>query len=128
MAREVMLPQVFRGFRTERVLAHAQIADQLGMVLGPLLAALALEWWSWEVVLGATAVLFMVADVAMKVWRSASPVHIAEPASLHHLKCVHWLQPLGRYVVWESSPTVAYFWEGWRPRTAEGHWAMPSAF
>jgi MFS family permease len=54
MAREVMLPQVFREFRTEKVLAYAQIADQLGMVLGPLVAALALDWWSWEVVLGVT--------------------------------------------------------------------------
>ena len=93
MAREVMLPQVFREFRTERVLAHAQIADQLGMVLGPLLAALALEWWSWDIVLGATAVLFMVADAAMKLWRSTSSVQIVEPASLHHLKGRHGLQP-----------------------------------
>jgi len=62
MAREVMLPQVFAGFRTERVLAHAQMADQLGTVLGPLLAALALTQWSWAEVLGGTALLFLAAD------------------------------------------------------------------
>jgi len=93
MAREVMLPQVFRGDRTERVLAYAQIADQLGMVLGPLLAALALAWFSWVVVLGATAVLFVAADGAMKVWRWASPVQLVEPARVHPLQDMHWLQP-----------------------------------
>ena len=93
MAREVMLPQVFRGFRTERVLAHAQIADQLGMVLGPLLAALALEQWSWVIVLGVTAILFLAADVAMKLWRSASSVQLIEPALAHPLQGMHWLQP-----------------------------------
>jgi MFS family permease len=93
MAREVMLPQVFRGFRTEKVLAHAQIADQLGMVLGPLLAALVLEWWSWEVVLGATAVLFLMADAAMKMWRSTNSVELIEPALVHPFQSMHWLQP-----------------------------------
>ncbi|WP_342620526.1 MFS transporter [Rhodoferax sp. GW822-FHT02A01] len=93
MAREVMLPQVFRGFRTERVLAHAQIADQLGMVLGPLLAALALERWSWVMVLGGTALLFLAADGAMKLWRATSPVTLNDPALAHPLQGMHWLQP-----------------------------------
>jgi MFS family permease len=93
MAREVMLPQVFRGDRTERVLAYAQIADQLGMVLGPLLAALVLAWCSWVVVLGATAALFVAADGAMKVWRWASPVQLVEPVRVHPLQDMHWLQP-----------------------------------
>jgi len=39
MAREVMLPQVFKDQRFERIAANTQIADQLGTVLGPLLAA-----------------------------------------------------------------------------------------
>jgi|SRR5450830_142453 len=93
MAREVMLPQVFREFRTEKVLAHAQIADQLGMVLGPLVAALALNWWSWEVVLGVTAVLFLAADAAIKIWRSASSVKLVEPTLMHPIQGMHWLQP-----------------------------------
>ena len=93
MAREVMLPQVFRESRIEKVLAHAQIADQLGMVLGPLLAALALAWWSWVGVLGATAVLFLAADAAMKVWRSASPVQLTEPVAVHSVAGSHWFRP-----------------------------------
>jgi MFS family permease len=93
MAREVMLPQVFQGARTESVLAHAQIADQLGMVLGPLLAALALAWWSWVIVLGATAALFVAADAAMNVWRRTSPVQLVEPALKQPRQTMHWLQP-----------------------------------
>jgi MFS family permease len=93
MAREVMLPQVFRESRVESFLAQAQIADQLGMVLGPLLAALALEWWSWVTVLGATAALFLAADAAMKIWRSVSSVKLIDPALAHPIQGMHWLQP-----------------------------------
>ncbi|MES2949584.1 MAG: MFS transporter [Pseudomonadota bacterium] len=92
MAREVMLPQVFRDERMEKVLAQAQIADQLGMVLGPLLAALALEWWHWEWVVAATAVLFLAADGAMQVWRSTSSVQLSDP-HVPGAQSLHWLQP-----------------------------------
>lgn len=90
MAREVMLPQVFRDDRMDRVLAHAQIADQLGMVLGPLLAALVLEWWHWEWVVVATAALFLAADGAMRVWCRASAVQLALPQPA---QTRHWSQP-----------------------------------
>ncbi|MES2581567.1 MAG: MFS transporter [Pseudomonadota bacterium] len=93
MAREVMLPQVFRGDRMDKVLAHAQIADQLGMVLGPMLAALALEQWPWPGVVAATALLFLMADVAMKVWRSTSAVQLADPQPGDVQPVMHWLQP-----------------------------------
>ncbi|MDO8776839.1 MAG: MFS transporter [Burkholderiaceae bacterium] len=93
MAREVMLPQVFRDDRLEKVLAHAQIADQLGMVLGPLLAALALGWWRWPGVVGATAALFLLADAAMGVWRRVSTVQLAAPQSAQTLQGQHWAQP-----------------------------------
>ncbi|WP_114971565.1 MFS transporter [Rhodoferax ferrireducens] len=91
MAREVMLPQVFRDDRLEKVLAHAQIADQLGMVLGPLLAALALGWWPWQGVVAATAALFLLADAAMGLWRRVSTVQLAAPQSVHGQ---HWAQPI----------------------------------
>lgn len=90
MAREVMLPQVFRNDRMEKVLAHAQIADQLGMVLGPLLAALALEWWHWEWVVAATAALFLAADAAIALWHRASTVQLDPPAAPQSL---HWMEP-----------------------------------
>jgi len=91
MAREVMLPQVFKGERFEKVLAHAQIADQLGMVLGPLAAALALEQWPWAVVVAATAGVFLLADAAIALWRHVSTVQLAEPEVAAH---GHWLQPM----------------------------------
>jgi hypothetical protein len=63
------------------------------MVLGPLLAALALGWWSWVTVLGATSALFVAADAAMKIWRAVSPVKLTDPALAHPIRGLHWLQP-----------------------------------
>jgi MFS family permease len=96
MAREVMLPQIFPNDRFEKVLAHAQIADQLGMVLGPLLAALALGWWRWEWVVAATAVLFLLADATLALWRRASTVQLKEPQAAPG----HWTQPV-RTALWQ---------------------------
>lgn len=39
MARGVMRPRMAHGHRFDKVLAHAQTAEQAGMVLGPLVAA-----------------------------------------------------------------------------------------
>lgn len=69
MAREVLLPHIFPGDRFERVLAHAQIADQLGMVAGPVVAAAALAVWPWQGVLGCSAALFLLADAALAWWQ-----------------------------------------------------------
>jgi MFS family permease len=69
MAREVLLPHLFPGERFERVLAHAQIADQLGMVAGPAVAAAALALWPWQGVLGCSALLFLLADAGLAWWQ-----------------------------------------------------------
>ncbi|QDL56043.1 MFS transporter [Rhodoferax aquaticus] len=69
MAREVLLPHIFPGERFERVLAHAQIADQLGMVAGPVVAAAALAIWPWQGVLGCSALMFVLADAALAWWQ-----------------------------------------------------------
>jgi MFS family permease len=69
MAREVLLPHIFPGDRFERVLAHAQIADQLGMVAGPVVAAAALAIWPWQGVLGCSALMFVLADAALAWWQ-----------------------------------------------------------
>lgn len=69
MAREVLLPHIFPGDRFERVLAHAQIADQLGMVAGPAVAAAALALWPWQGVLGVSALLFLLADAGLAWWQ-----------------------------------------------------------
>lgn len=90
MAREVMLPQIFRQHRFEKVLAHAQIADQLGMVLGPVLASLLLRWMPWPAVVAATAALFLLADGAVTLWHRKNPVELAAPESAPD----HWLLPI----------------------------------
>lgn len=69
MAREVLLPHIFPDQRFERVLAHAQIADQLGMVAGPVVAAAALTLWPWQGVLGCSALLFVAADAGLAWWQ-----------------------------------------------------------
>jgi MFS family permease len=82
MAREVMLPQVFRHQAFVRVLARAQIADQLGMVLGPLVAAACLKLVTWQTIVGGTALLFLSADAFLALWRrySAATLTTPEPA------------------------------------------------
>ncbi len=79
MAREVMLPQAFAGFRFEKVASHTQIADQLGMVLGPMMAAVLLKVWSWEYVVVATALLFLAADGAVIAWQRFVRPIVTEP-------------------------------------------------
>ena len=43
MAREVLMPHVFQQYSYAKTLSYSQIADQSGLVLGPLAAALILE-------------------------------------------------------------------------------------
>lgn len=75
MARETMLPHIFRKGSFVTVLAKTQMADQLGMVLGPMLAALLLAWWPWQGAVLATAVLFWAADGALALWTRHCPVN-----------------------------------------------------
>ena len=85
VAREVMLPQIFKAHKFERVLAYSQLADQLGVVLGPMAAALLLGWWRWEFVVGATGALFLLADAAFVLWQRVSRFEAAaaEPVQGH---------------------------------------------
>lgn len=79
MAREVILPQVFKQYSFERVLAYSQTADQTGSIAGPLLAAVLLSLWGWEFVVVAASILFLLADVAMLVWYRNGAVTLREP-------------------------------------------------
>ncbi len=91
VAREVMLPQIFSTQQFQRVLAYSQLADQLGSVLGPMLAALLLGLWRWEWVVGATGGLFLFADAALLFWQRASGFRAVEPA---HVAPAHWTLPM----------------------------------
>ncbi|NVZ50553.1 MFS transporter [Pseudomonas sp. B6002] len=90
MAREVLMPHVFAQYSYAKTLSYSQIADQSGLVLGPLVAALMLEVWAWHLVVLGVAGLFVMADVAMRVWQRHSTVNL-------HVFAQHrdiWLQPL----------------------------------
>ncbi|MGC2779934.1 MAG: MFS transporter [Bradyrhizobium sp.] len=90
MAREVMLPQIFQRERFEKVASYTQIADQLGLVLGPLLAASLLKLWSWEFAVIATSALFVAADAAVLIWQRWAKPELAEPTPAMG----HWTLPL----------------------------------
>jgi MFS family permease len=89
LAREVMLPQIFRQQRFEKVLSYSQLGDQLGMVIGPVLAALLLGLWPWQMAVGVTAVLFLLADLSLNWWHRTSGVEVAQPESVEG----RWLSP-----------------------------------
>jgi MFS family permease len=74
MAREVVMPHIFAQYRYAKTLSYSQIADQTGLVLGPLLAALLLEVCAWHEVVIGVAGLFLLADLAMLIWKRKSAV------------------------------------------------------
>ncbi|MFJ3485675.1 MFS transporter [Pseudomonas sp. NPDC090202] len=76
MAREVVMPHVFPEYRYGKTLSYSQIADQTGLVLGPLLAALSLDLCPWPGVVLGVAVLFVLADLAMREWQRGSDVQL----------------------------------------------------
>lgn len=90
MAREVVMPYIFKHYTYTKTLSYSQIADQTGLVLGPLIAALMLEVWAWHWVVLAIAVLFLLADLAMLFWQRTSAVTL-ETFEQHHDV---WLNPL----------------------------------
>ena len=81
MAREVILPRAFTQHGFEKVLAYSQTADQLGAVLGPVLAATLLTLFSWQWVVAGTAVIFLIGDGAMAVWRRTTRVQFMANAA-----------------------------------------------
>ncbi|WP_416363328.1 MFS transporter [Pseudomonas sp. NFX183] len=90
MAREVLMPHIFKQYTYAKTLSYSQIADQSGLVLGPLLAALMLEVWAWHWVVLGVAGLFVLADLAMLLWQHTSAVSL--PTFEQHRDI--WLQPL----------------------------------
>jgi MFS family permease len=90
MAREVVMPHIFKDYRYGKTLSYSQIADQTGLVLGPLLAALSLEVCPWPGVVMGAALLFVLADLAMREWQRSS--HVVLETFEQHRDV--WVQPL----------------------------------
>lgn len=90
MAREVLMPHVFQQYSYAKTLSYSQIADQSGLVLGPLAAALMLQVWPWHWVVVGVAGLFALADLAMRVWQRTCKVNLEVFEQHRDI----WLQPL----------------------------------
>ena len=90
MAREVLMPHIFERYTYAKTLSYSQIADQSGLVLGPLVAALLLEVWAWPWVVMGVAALFVLADLAMLIWQRNTTVDLQTHAQHPGI----WLQPL----------------------------------
>jgi MFS family permease len=90
MAREVVMPHIFKHYTYAKALSYSQIADQSGLVLGPLVAALMLEVWAWPWVVVGIAGLFVLADLAMLVWQRNTTVSLESFEQHQDI----WLQPL----------------------------------
>ncbi|WP_300630619.1 MFS transporter [Pseudomonas sp.] len=90
MAREVVMPHIFQQYTYAKTLSYSQIADQSGLVLGPLVAALMLDVWAWHWVVLGIAGLFVLADLAMLIWQRNTTVNLQPHAQHQDI----WLQPL----------------------------------
>jgi MFS family permease len=90
MAREVLMPHIFPQYSYAKTLSYSQIADQSGLVLGPLVAALMLEVWAWHWVVLGVAGLFGLADLAMRAWQRSTTVAWESHAQHRDI----WVQPL----------------------------------
>jgi MFS family permease len=90
MAREVLMPHIFQHYSYTKTLSYSQIADQTGLVLGPLVATLLLEVWAWHWVVLFIAGLFLLADLAMVVWQRTSQIMLEVFQQHGDI----WLQPL----------------------------------
>ncbi|PMU89480.1 MULTISPECIES: MFS transporter [unclassified Pseudomonas] len=90
MAREVLMPHIFQHYSYTKTLSYSQIADQAGLVLGPLVAALMLEVWAWHWVVLWIAGLFLLADLSMLAWQRLGRMTLEVFEQHQDI----WLQPL----------------------------------
>ncbi|KZL25498.1 MFS transporter [Pseudovibrio sp. Ad37] len=90
MAREVMLPQIFKDVTFTKVQSYAQSVDQICIVLGPVIAAALFNVFGWEIVVVMSGALFVSADALISIWRRLSDVELKEAKPLDG----HWTKPL----------------------------------
>lgn len=89
MAREVMLPQIFKDVAFTKVQSYAQSVDQICVVLGPVIAAALFNLFGWEIVVVMSGALFVSADALISIWRRLSDVELKEAKPLDG----HWTKP-----------------------------------
>lgn len=110
MAREVVMPHVFQHYTYAKTLSYSQIADQSGLVLGPLLAALMLQVWAWPWVVLAIAALFVLADLAMLIWQRNTTVSLQSHGQPRVSGCNRCAPRLATSATWWNS-SASSFWQ-----------------
>ncbi|WIX33269.1 MFS transporter [Salinicola sp. JS01] len=68
ISRDILLPYVFKDAPLEHSIARAQLADQVGMVSGPLLAGLLLTLVDWVYVAAFISLFFLISDAFLRRW------------------------------------------------------------
>ncbi|MGX1500717.1 MFS family permease [Labrenzia sp. MBR-25] len=101
LALEMVLVRAFSDQRFEKVASYGQLASQMGVVMGPLVAAYLMAFWPWQAVVVLATVLFVLADLAFHFWpgqarMEAAPVsRVARHpvADLRHALTLVWTLP-----------------------------------
>ncbi len=101
LALEMVLVRAFSDQRFEKVASYGQLASQMGVVLGPLLAAYLMVLWPWEAVVVLASVLFVLSDIAFRLWPGQSRMAAAPEirdvrhpvADLKHAFLLVWQLP-----------------------------------
>ncbi len=89
MAREVMLPQIFKDMPFTKVQSYSQSVDQICIVLGPVFAAALFNLFGWEIVVVVSAAVFCCADALISIWRRLSGVELKQTSQRKE----HWTKP-----------------------------------
>ncbi len=89
MAREVMLPQIFKKLAFTKVQSYAQTVDQACIVLGPFIAAALFNWFGWQIVVVVSGALFVSADIMIHLWRRLNDIVLTRAGTSD----VHWSEP-----------------------------------
>ncbi len=101
LALEMVLVRAFADQRFEKVASYGQLASQMGVVLGPLVAAYLMAVWPWEAVVVVATVLFVLADAAFLLWPGKARMTSVETgreqrhpvADLRHALVLVWQLP-----------------------------------
>jgi len=101
LALEMVLVRAFSDQRFEKVASYSQLASQMGVVLGPLVAAYLMALWPWQAVVVLATALFVLADLAFLLWPGLARMQSAPDnrpgrhpvADLKHALTLVWRLP-----------------------------------
>lgn len=97
IAREVIIPQAFKSVRLAKTMSFTSLSDQLGIVAGPILAVSLLALLDWETVLMIGALLFVLSDLLIHVWKSATETEI-KALNKGRIELIHSMSKACRHI------------------------------